>query len=128
MNRTETGQLLAVVAGCDQREASQMSVLSWHEILADIPIEEARAAVPIHYGRTRDWLMPSDIVAIVKAERDRRSREGRKQRQIEAVRAIETSAEANRNARLSRIKACKGCDDKGRLLDGRFCSHDLEGL
>lgn len=128
MNLQETAATLAVIGSIDNREPSQVAAQAWHECLAEIPYGEAREAVRLFRQETKGYIEPADVIAIVRREREKRSREGRKLRQIESVRAIETSVEANRNARLNRIKACGGCDESGRLLGGRFCSHVLEGL
>lgn len=54
--------------------------------------------------------------------------EVRARRQRERLDEEDVLRVRNRAARIAAIEFCKGCDDQGRLLNGRFCSHEVEGL
>lgn len=68
----EAQALLLLAAGYDNRKPDQMVSRAWAEALADVDYQDARAFIVRHYQSTREWLMPSDIVADVRrVERER---------------------------------------------------------
>ncbi|WP_213452870.1 hypothetical protein [Rhizomonospora bruguierae] len=76
MNVAEAAAVLAKAAAFDRRTVGDADILAWHEILADVAVDDALAAVAAHYRDTRDWLMPSDVIRLarkVRAERRERS-------------------------------------------------------
>ena len=125
MNQDEAVTLLQRVACRDNRKPSAAMLATWSVAMDDVALPDAIEAVNLLDKTTTEFLMPKHVRDAVKVVLEKRTRGDRLARQIGTVRAIETSVEANRNARLNRIAACKGCDDAGRLPDGRFCSHEV---
>lgn len=77
MNLTETAAVLTIVASYDRRTLGETDVRSWHEVFAaaglpDLSFDDAKAAVVDHYARTRDWLMPVDVIRFCKTLRRQR--------------------------------------------------------
>lgn len=69
MNLQETAVLLALAASFDRRNIGEADVRAWHQVLADVDLDDAKTAVTDHYGQTTDWLMPAHIRTRVKALR-----------------------------------------------------------
>ncbi len=67
MNTQEVNALLALIGTMDPSErwtrVNADMVLSWAEVLAAVPLVEARDAVFHHYRSSRFPVMPADIVA-----------------------------------------------------------------
>jgi hypothetical protein len=75
----EVAELFATIAAFDRREVAEVDVLAWHAAfaaagLADLTLEDARAAVVAHYAGTRQWIMPFDVVDRCKRIRRERLR------------------------------------------------------
>lgn len=71
MNLPETAKLLTLCSVYDGRgEVDEATVRAWHEILHDLPAQEAAQAVIEHYRESTKWVMPSDIRKRVAAVRD----------------------------------------------------------
>lgn len=66
MNQQEAAALLAVAAAFDNRKPDADAALAWSLALADFDFISARDAVVAHYRESRDWIMPSDIVARIR--------------------------------------------------------------
>lgn len=77
MNLKETGRLLAVAQAIDNRTVGEMNIKVWQQFLADFSYQDCETAITEHYRRTRDFVMPSDVISRVKALRaDRLRRAG----------------------------------------------------
>ena len=75
MTPAECATVLAVAQSYDRRTVGEMDVLAWHQVLGRFTADECRTAIVAHYGRSREWCMPFDVIAGVKAARaDSRSR------------------------------------------------------
>lgn len=61
MNKTDVVTLLAKVTAFDQRTVGEADVLAWHEVLADVDLDDALAAVSRHYRDSPDRIMPSHV-------------------------------------------------------------------
>ena len=72
MTPTEAAALLTVCSGLDNRKPTAEAAQLWAEILGDLPLADCRAAVVAHYRESREWLMPADIVRLVRAGRRQR--------------------------------------------------------
>ena len=72
MRLTETGQLLALISAYDNRNFNEETTAAWYDLLAPYTLAEAKHAVKSHYAESRDWLMPADVLRIIKTERRRR--------------------------------------------------------
>jgi hypothetical protein len=75
MKPTEAAALLTIAAAYDNRKPDADQAKAWAMALDGMRFEDCRTVIVEHYRRTRDWLMPSDVVAGVKSIRDRRIRE-----------------------------------------------------
>lgn len=76
MTPDETIDLLSVAAAFDRRTTGESDVMAWHAAVGDLDFSDSRAAVIAHYQQSRDWVMPADVRARVKAmRRDRLERE-----------------------------------------------------
>lgn len=69
MSPAQTAALLALCAAYDSRRIGESDVAAWHEVLAEVPALEARAAVVAHYSRSTDRVMPAHVLAEVRRVR-----------------------------------------------------------
>lgn len=69
MTPAQTAALLAMCAAYDQRTIGQADVAAWHAALDGIHPDDARAAVVAHYRRSRERIMPADVVAAARRAR-----------------------------------------------------------
>lgn len=72
MNRTETGILLTYIGELDGRQITRETVTAWHDVIGDIPLDDARRAVVEHFKASTDYLKPGHIRASAKDLRKRR--------------------------------------------------------
>lgn len=72
MRLTETGALLALISAYDNRQFNVEVTAAWYDLLGPYTLAEAKHAVKKHYSESRDWLMPADVLRIIKAERRNR--------------------------------------------------------
>lgn len=72
MRLTETGALLALISAYDNRNFNEETTAAWHDLLGPYTLAEAKHAVKKHYSESRDWLMPADVLRIIKTERRKR--------------------------------------------------------
>ena len=78
MTPDEVAVVLSKAALVDNRTIGEEEVMAWHEIVRRIDLADALAAVPRHYGETRDRLMPADLIRHAKAVREERARHDRR--------------------------------------------------
>src|SRR5690242_19905210 len=76
MESTEIGQLLAIMAMYDYRQVDAAMVIAWEAVIGDLPFDDARAAVIQHYRNSDERIMPSHVVARVRAIRGDRIARG----------------------------------------------------
>lgn len=111
MNTRETGALLAMCAGYDNREASELQLRAWAEGLEAVDFGKAQEAVKDHYlvALNPHRITVTDILLFVKLSR-RPSHPERLHAAIEAMKAVE---------------ACDLCDDRGYRLPASLvlCKH-----
>jgi len=72
MKPTEAAALLTIAAAFDNRKPDADQAKAWAMALDGLRFEDCREVVVAHYRTSRDWLMPSDVVAGVKRLRRRR--------------------------------------------------------
>lgn len=63
----EAAVLLATAASFDNRQQNSAATQAWAEALKDVDFSDAQHAIVDHYRTSSTWIMPSDIVAGVKA-------------------------------------------------------------
>ena len=68
MRLTETGQLLALISAYDNRNFNEETTAAWYDLLSPYTLAEAKYAAKKHYAESRDWLMPADVLRIIKAQ------------------------------------------------------------
>jgi hypothetical protein len=61
MNLSDTGRVLALASGYDNRKLDETVAVAWHAIIGDLDFTDCCHVVRDHYARSRDWLMPADI-------------------------------------------------------------------
>ncbi len=64
--------LLSTAAAFDRRTVGDADVIAWHSAIGELDFADAQAAVVRHYQQTRDFVMPSDVRALVKLIRAER--------------------------------------------------------
>ena len=72
MTPAEAAEVLGYAAAYDRRTVGAIDATAWAKALPDVTKDDAVEAVIEHYASTREWLMPSDIPALVRAIRRRR--------------------------------------------------------
>ena len=72
MERSEAAKVLTLCAVYDNRTIGEAEVIEWHKVLNLVRFEDATVAVRQYYARTRQWIMPSDVVEGVRRLRGER--------------------------------------------------------
>ncbi len=72
MNLSETGEALALASEYDNRHFTAETSSAWWELLHPYTLDEAKHAIRKHYNESREWMMPADVLRIIKAERKAR--------------------------------------------------------
>jgi hypothetical protein len=72
MKPTEAAALLTIAAAYDNRRPDADQAKAWAMALDDLRFEDCREVVVEHYRRSREWLMPVDVVSGVRRLRERR--------------------------------------------------------
>lgn len=103
MNRTDVVTLLAKVTAFDQRTVGEADVLAWHDVLGDLDLADALAAVSMHYRESTERIMPAHIRKLVREIRAERRRIEEKSAARALPGRFETDEE--RDARIERGKA-----------------------
>lgn len=68
---SDAAELLATAAAFDRREISEIDAEAWLAAFAaaklhDVDVADAKAGVVAHYAKTRQWLMPIDVIDFCK--------------------------------------------------------------
>ncbi|GAB3042053.1 hypothetical protein [Sediminivirga luteola] len=93
MTPDETGKLLAFIGELDGRRLTPETIIAWHQVLADIDVDDAFEAVKKHHRESTDWVKPGHVVYLARGVRDARlQREAREKglRELEARRRRRT--------------------------------------
>jgi hypothetical protein len=69
---TEAAALLTIAAAYDNRKPDADQAKAWSMALNGLRFEDCRAVVVEHYQRSKEWLMPADVITGVKRIRDKR--------------------------------------------------------
>ena len=72
MRESEAAELLIKCAAFDQRTIGEADALAWAEVLDDLRLSDALAAVSAHYVASRDRITVFDVRAGVKGIRETR--------------------------------------------------------
>lgn len=72
MTPTEAAALLTICAGFDNRKPDADQAKAWSLALDGLRFIDCRDAIVDHYRRTRDWIMPFDVISGVRQVRERR--------------------------------------------------------
>ena len=78
MTPAEAAALLAVAAAFDNRKPDPDAATAWALALDGWRFEDCRDAIVAHYRRSREWIMPSDVIGGVQAIRNERLERFRK--------------------------------------------------
>jgi hypothetical protein len=66
MKPTEAAALLTIAAAYDNRKPDADQAKAWAMALDDLRFEDCRTVIVEHYKRSREWLMPVDVIQGVK--------------------------------------------------------------
>ncbi len=69
MTPAQAAMLLAIAASFDRRKPDEVAAQGWARALEGYSFEDCREAIVEHYSTTREWLMPADVIRIVKRVR-----------------------------------------------------------
>jgi hypothetical protein len=72
MTPAEAAALLTIAAAYDNRKPDEDQARAWAMILADLRFEDCRDAVLRHYRKSREWLMPAEVIEGVREIRSER--------------------------------------------------------
>lgn len=72
MKVSDTADVLTTIAGLHRSSVGKADVASWHPIIGHLDYDDALEAVRRHYTRSREWIMPADVIAEVKRIREER--------------------------------------------------------
>src|SRR5664280_3784382 len=72
MQRSEAAKVLTLCAVYDRRTIGETDATEWQKVLNSVRFEDATVAVRQYYAGTRQWVMPSDVLAGVKRLRAER--------------------------------------------------------
>lgn len=72
MKPTEAAALLTIAAAYDNRKPDVDQAKAWAMALDGLRFEDCREVVVEHYRRSREWLMPVEVVSGVKRLREKR--------------------------------------------------------
>lgn len=74
MDLGQTGQLLALVQIGDNRRVDRAVIAAWHDLVHDLPLDDALDAVRQHRRESTDYLLPAHVIAGVRRIRGARLR------------------------------------------------------
>lgn len=75
MTPGDTARLLALVQAYDNRHVDELAISAWHAIVAPLDFNDACQIIREHYTRSRDWIMPTDVVTgVTRTRHDRLAR------------------------------------------------------
>jgi hypothetical protein len=66
MTPSEAATVLTFAAAFDRRTVGETDARAWSMALPNVALDEAQAAIVEHYRESRDFMMPSDVLRIVR--------------------------------------------------------------
>lgn len=75
MKPTEAAALLTIAAAYDNRKPDADQARAWAMVLDGLRFEDCRDVIVEHFKRSREWMMPADVIAGVKRMRTKRLNE-----------------------------------------------------
>ncbi|WP_329520529.1 hypothetical protein [Spirillospora sp. NBC_01491] len=72
MTHDQIIDLLSLAAARDRRTIGRADVLAWHDDIGDLPLDDCREAIGIHFRESTEWLLPAHVRRIAKRLRDER--------------------------------------------------------
>ncbi|QZN86918.1 hypothetical protein [Cellulomonas sp. C5510] len=72
MDIQQTAQLLALIKVGDNRNVDRTVIAAWHDLVHDLPLDDALEAVRAHRRESTDYLLPAHVIAGVKRIRGAR--------------------------------------------------------
>lgn len=72
MKTTEAAALLTIAATFDNRKPDADHAKAWAMALDGLRFEDCRDVIVDHYRRSREWLMPIDVIGGVRRLREKR--------------------------------------------------------
>jgi len=74
MDIKQTGVILAKIALIENREATNETILAWHEILSDLNYEDSLEALVQHYRHSTESCKPAHIVRGARAIKEEKKK------------------------------------------------------
>lgn len=75
MRISDTAQVLARIAVFNNRTVDELVIKAWHEILEPYELADCLRAVTEYFQSSKEWIMPADVLSLVKGYREDRIRE-----------------------------------------------------
>ena len=72
MDIQQTAQLLALIKVGDNRTVDRTVIAAWHDLVHDLPLDDALEAVRAHRRESTDYLLPAHVIGGVKRIRGAR--------------------------------------------------------
>ncbi len=72
MDIQQTAQLVALIQIGDNRRVDRAVIAAWHDLVQDLPLDDALEAVRVHRRESTDYLLPAHVIAGVKRLRGAR--------------------------------------------------------
>lgn len=130
----EAVALLHLASGFDNRKPDKDNTRAWAAVLADVDFEDAQTAIINHYRTNSDWIMPSDVVAGVRAIESERLAQAPNVYELEPPRSVtdldgeafdaaylawvqETSRRIRRGLPIDTGTRAPAVDDPGRVKE-----------
>lgn len=115
MTESQVAELLTLCSSFDDRDVSLSATMSWHPILEPYDFDDACDAIRAHYTRTRDRIMPVDVLNGIK--------------QLRALRLARTEdppPDADPNDPTAYIAALRA--GRRRIADGELPQRPVQAL
>jgi hypothetical protein len=74
MDIKQTGVILAKIALIENREATNETILAWHEILVEVNYEDALEALVQHYRYSTESCKPAHIIKGARAIKEEKKK------------------------------------------------------
>lgn len=72
MRTIDTAQVLARIAVFNNRSVDELVITAWHELLEPYELADCLRAVTEYFQRSKEWIMPVDVLNLVKEYREDR--------------------------------------------------------
>lgn len=121
MTPSEAGALLTVAAAYDNRKPDADAAQAWALALDGYNFHDCRDVIVEHYKKSREWIMPFDVLTAVKRLRTKRLHEAPVLTPPPDLTPLETNAWLrNARRRLANGEAINENEGRGELIERRL--------